>query len=252
MEYEKKDWDHTVAIFGGNEPTETVKAGVRLVAQAIATARAVVLTGGDGKDSSGVKGEALNAVETDGRWIGVLNSKGANSTSVDTATSLLLDPRLGHQRNLLEAWLCDAAVVFEGGRGTASECVSSLCLGRPVLLVGDRWHDDRGDYDLPALFAGEGAATTARSDLVKASHQRLGLGGAMGSLVRTDVKPDRLVTHENCQHISVEELSLEPDGRLLSWLTQVVATTPFAEFPDIAELRALKQAHREWMAGPRA
>jgi predicted Rossmann-fold nucleotide-binding protein len=50
---------------------------------------------------------------------------------------------MGHQRNFLEALLCDAAVVFEGKEGTISEAVGTLCLGKPVLLWANGWTEDR-------------------------------------------------------------------------------------------------------------
>jgi hypothetical protein len=71
---------------------------------------------------------------------------------------VILTPGGSHQRNFVEACLCDAAIAIGVSKGTSSEALFSLYLRRPVALVG--WKD-----------AGDLPATTER--LLRAARRRI-------------------------------------------------------------------------------
>ena len=127
-----------VGMFGGGSsslPQEAESLG-RLVAT---TTNWIVLTGGSGPDqrSSAVKHRALIGPDAAGRpWMGLLQSADPIPTPPPSNGFVFKTP-LGHKRNYLEAMLCDAAFAFPGGSGTLSEVVAMLCLGRPVVLIGE-------------------------------------------------------------------------------------------------------------------
>lgn len=150
-----------VAIFGGNTISEPVARAAHVLAEAVVDADALLLTGGDGSDGPGVKDRARRAVAGRGRWVGVAFGDGEPATR-ETDDGLVVDPALGHQRNLLEACLCDAAIVLPGGSGTVSEALAALGLARPVLLVGQTW---AGVEDADLLLRLVAAEPVADADL---------------------------------------------------------------------------------------
>lgn len=135
-----------------------MRRAARAVAVGVLSGGMRVVTGGDGTDGPGVKDQVRAAVAGRGRWAGVAYDGPTGRPCATTSRDgLLLRPRIGHQRNLLIASLCDAAVVLEGGLGTTSECLAALGLGRPVLLVGSHWDGPVPDL-LPRLVRGDPVA----------------------------------------------------------------------------------------------
>jgi predicted Rossmann-fold nucleotide-binding protein len=235
----------TIAIFGGNDaPTEVASS----VAEAIAKSSRVVLTGGDGKDHDGVKGQALLAArQAGGAWIGVPRGRKPPPSSSRPDRGLLLRAEIGHRRNLFEAWLSDAAVVFEGGLGTVSECVSSLCLGRPVLLVGRTWVERRVEYvGLPMLFGEDAVPDEHLQRLVDDTKTKLGDGkGPMSTEVSEVIDLARLKAHHSlCRHIE------NPDDVapiLKKWVAKA-ARNRLGHFPHGAGLDELEPDYDDWWA----
>jgi predicted Rossmann-fold nucleotide-binding protein len=140
-----------IAVFGSNEHLPSAES----VGCEVARRGSILLTGGIGINEDAVKEKAIAGAKDAARnfkafapWIGVARDKrrGDSNKSED---SLVIHPGFNHKRNYIEACLCDVAIAFEGGGGTLSEVIFCLSLGKPVVLVGDRWraehHFDRFD-----------------------------------------------------------------------------------------------------------
>jgi uncharacterized protein (TIGR00725 family) len=233
-----------VAVFGGNAVgRDVLQLAVRL-GQRIAENHAIVLTGGDGGSRGEVKQEAVAGARGHGSWIGVLNSRGGAAHHRATERGFVLDARMGHQRNLLEAALCDAAVVLEGGDGTVSELVASLCLGRPVLLVGETWRT--GWPELVALFRDPSTADagdTAR--LVQTARRRLDVrNGPMAADVRTTIVQDRLRTTPSCRYVDLAHAPAVAG----QWLESLAETPRAGALPRVDHFDAVRAPYADWTA----
>jgi predicted Rossmann-fold nucleotide-binding protein len=190
-----------VGIFGGtaNADVETAAMARRLGADVSAVAPCLVLTGGDNPRGKGAKNEALAA--PDGRldrgWIGV-----TRDGRVDVRTprpGLVLDTDLGHRRNYLEACLVDGALALPGEEGTISEATATLCLGKPVVFVGDFWLESSPLAPvLNEAGAGRSIAATAWTVWITAAMTRLGGDprSPIGRLIELDVRAERLAGAE--------------------------------------------------------
>ena len=234
----------TVAVFGGNHVPSAMASPV---ARAVVEVGGVVLTGGDGKHHGGIKGQALVAAnDAAGDWIGVPNGHSPPPTASRSGRGLVLRPEIGDRRNLFEAWLCDAAIVFEGGLGTVSECVSALCLGRPVLLLGRTWVEKSTEYvGLPALFTLARPPARQRKILVEHTRTKLGAGldGPMSAQVDEVIRLDRLVADPSlCRHVEGPEEALD---LVEDWVVTAVEDR-LGHFPSGAGLDALERPYRDW------
>jgi predicted Rossmann-fold nucleotide-binding protein len=130
-----------IATFGGGSPTKEIsKVAKKIGVELAANIEWIVLSGGadPGADQS-VKNRVLvgPAARPAKGWIGVL--RGTKVEARASGSGLVLETTLGHKRNYLEACLCDAAIVLPGGVGTLSEAVSTLCLHKPAVFVGNEW-----------------------------------------------------------------------------------------------------------------
>lgn len=114
-----------------------------MIGSAIAKKRGVLLTGGDSSSGKAVKERAIAGAEAVrgegflGPWIGVSRGASRPSFRADDDKSFVIQTDLNHKRNYLEACLCDAAIAFEGGKGTVSEVTFCLSLQKPVVLIGN-------------------------------------------------------------------------------------------------------------------
>jgi hypothetical protein len=140
-----------VAVFGGNEPDDRQVAAARAFGARLNRSGAVLLTGGAGEDPRTVKDAAIRAaieaasIGSPAEWIGVQRRLDPAPPVVKGPRSIVVTPGFDHRRNLVGACLCDAAIVIEGGSGTASEALFALYLRRPVVVVGaDRGTDPAG------------------------------------------------------------------------------------------------------------
>lgn len=244
-----------VAVFGGNRVPAEVGEVARRTARRIAGAGGVVLSGGAGSSSRNVKDEANAAARAAGRWVAVLNSTGRPRGCSPEDAGLVLRPEIGDQRNLLEASLCDACVVLaEGaGGGTLSELVAALCLGRPVLLLGDPaadgdWRTVHGWFGpgVPGPLADDDAARRV-VDRVRAT---LGTSPLLAPLVDAHVTTGNLRLGDGCSLLSPAD-----DDAARTWIEQRVTERPLGRFPDVAgpdqdarELRDLGPAYEAWLA----
>jgi len=105
----------------------------------------VLLTGGSGGKSDAVKDWAIAGADRAAQeghvapWIGIIREKETPAKRAQEQRTRVLRPPYNHERNFLEAFVCDAAIAFEGGDGTISEVAFCLALGRPIVLVGSEW-----------------------------------------------------------------------------------------------------------------
>ncbi|WP_454698329.1 SLOG cluster 4 domain-containing protein [Arthrobacter humicola] len=134
-----------IAIFGGSREADILDLAERL-GNAVGAKNEIALTGGDSPKNPDtyVKYRALrgafnaNALSL---WIGVTRTKQLPAKSSPQDRGLLVASTLDHQRNYVEASMCDAAICLKGDKGTISEMTCALALKRPVALVGDHWKD---------------------------------------------------------------------------------------------------------------
>jgi predicted Rossmann-fold nucleotide-binding protein len=136
-------------VFGANDPSEDELAAARLIGAAVNARGAVLLTGGDGSDPGTVKDAAIDAANRAGSedspptWMGVANTEDAGRPVWRGESSVVVQPGWGHRRNFVAACLCDVAVALgASSRGTASEALFCLYLGRPLVILGDASTDD--------------------------------------------------------------------------------------------------------------
>jgi predicted Rossmann-fold nucleotide-binding protein len=193
-----------VCVFGGGSGSLVDEA--QQLGLAIATeTKWIVFTGGSGPDrhSQAVKHRALVGPGDSGRpWMGLLRT-GERLPESDSANGFVFKTRLDHRRNYLEAVLCDAAVAFPGGSGTKSEVVATLCLGKPVVLVGDEWSEAKPG------FVGRLSGNTKRS-LVDATRKKFNESpkvAAIDELIARDIVAANLVgVEQRCVWISTKRL----------------------------------------------
>lgn len=130
-----------VAVFGPNEAQEDERQAGRLLGQAIARQKAIVLTGGIWrtsprkiKDIAIVAAEETNTATDSPMWIGVANEP-SPAPWKEFHRGGVLTPGGRHERNFVEACLCHAAIAIGVSDGTSSEAIFALYLRRPVALV---------------------------------------------------------------------------------------------------------------------
>jgi uncharacterized protein (TIGR00725 family) len=243
-----------VAVFGGNKVSEEVIALARWTGGEIADCGFIVLTGGRGSDptksvSKKVKDAAIDGARTrtHGRWIGVLNNTGGKPSVEFTNSSLIISPQMASQRNFLEANLCDASVVFEGGSGTLSEAVSMLCLGKPVLRVEAK---SSGSRSLHQLFKTKELPAKEASELVNTARRKLSLdGGPMKDLI------EQTVVSANLRSLPahsgfVSTTSQEIHQAMQRWLESLRSLTNTGAFPELERYADVKRCYdgylRNW------
>jgi uncharacterized protein (TIGR00725 family) len=260
-----------VAVFGSSKDVpQEVMTLAKCVGSKIADQGFVVLTGGTmkaQKDPKTVKDAALKGAAPDGHWIGVLKKgKFPDRESGDNSPDFRSEDKggvvcsdMGHQRNLLEAWLCDAAIVLKGTEGTISEAVSTLCLGKPVLLAGITWQEGGSAPNRPVtnvqnalyqLFSTRNLAEDQKSSLVETALGRLREGnenGPMRHLITATVQSGKVQFPERgcfVQAASPEEAC----KTIASWLTELQALPRTGEFPSLgARYDQVKANYDEWL-----
>jgi predicted Rossmann-fold nucleotide-binding protein len=198
----------TVAVFGGSsEVPEEVLELAHCVGSKISAAEFVILTGGRLDESAppasvesipqeSVKDAALLGAAPAGHWIGVLKGSNCPGFQREGKGSVIFS-HMDHQRNFLEASLCDAAIVLEGGIGTISEAVSAISLGKPVLLAGTVWA--KKCPALHQLFEVRNLADNSEDILFKKARKRLGEKTdkcSMRDLIEQALKPGSIQLHE--------------------------------------------------------
>lgn len=208
-----------MAVFGGNTVPTAVREAARVIAGAVLEGGALLLTGGDGTDGAGVKDQARLAVAGRGRWVGIAFAGTGSTVARRTDDGIVVEPGLGHQRNLLEACLCDAAVVLPGGIGTVSEGLAALGLGRPVLLIGDAFAGAPDADVLPRLVRGEHVDAAALDGWCRAARARVrGPSAWLHGLGEEILRPDRVragLATGGARPLSLAEVSRD---RVRTWI----------------------------------
>lgn len=131
-----------IAVFGSSseDHVDVLELADRM-GQTISEHEAMILTGGTGPADKPVKNRAIQGAmrRHSAYWIGVDRKLAGPGEGFVQDRGYLIESSLNHQRNYLEACMCDAAICLYGGDGTTSELASCLCLRRPVALVGSEW-----------------------------------------------------------------------------------------------------------------
>jgi uncharacterized protein (TIGR00725 family) len=257
-----------VAVFGSSrEVPDEILALAHCVGSKIAAQGFVVLTGGtmDKEPPKAVKDAALNGATPDCDWIGVLQDGSCRDSSHEGncadfrpyGKGRVVYSDMGHQRNFLEALLCDAAVVFAGKEGTISEAVSTLCLGKPVLLCANSRTEDCPATNqlleiqeaLYQLFETQDLTEKQKCDLAKATIHRLEKGGDNGPLkgrITETVKPQRIQLPERSRLVPITDP--EPCHTITGWLTEREIFPRTGEFPDLGgRYSQIKAEYDEWL-----
>jgi predicted Rossmann-fold nucleotide-binding protein len=161
-----------IAIFGANAPNDdAVKAAAKFLGQTIGQRRCILLTGGENKNSGNIKDLAIvgaNNANSQGYlapWISVPQNRSRRPDQEDR--TLLMDLGLQkHQRNILEAHLCDGAIALPGKDGTISEVGLCLALKRPVVFVGWGPNTKRLPQNWTSILATTKRRVQERSDRI--------------------------------------------------------------------------------------
>jgi uncharacterized protein (TIGR00725 family) len=139
-----------IAVIGASVATAEQEQVAEEVGFGLATAGAIVITGG----GPGVMaGASRGAARAGGIVIGLL--PGENRAAANPWVQVALPTGLGELRNGLIVRACDAAVAVGGAYGTLSEIALALVAGKPVIGVGT--------WDISGVEAAESpAAAVAR------------------------------------------------------------------------------------------
>jgi len=232
-----------IAVFGGNGVRQDVLDLARSIGSGRIAARGgIVLTGGDGKVTGQVKNDAIYGARSHGGWwIGVPKGRGGAPSQELDGQGLVLKPEMGHQRNFLEAWICDAAIVLQGEAGTVSELVSALCLNKPVLLIGETWMNDWPN--VYRLFEEGEMDVSLKVEVITEAVAKLDqLVGPMAHHVRKLVTADRLTTTTWCRYAGSAEGIIAVD----QWLTAFSGAAGTGDFPEVEGFEELEHAYAEW------
>lgn len=254
---------HIVAVFGGNKVEDDVAKKARTTSRQIVAHEAIVLSGGDGKDRRGqpvedknVKDEANAAALPHGRWISVLNKRvGQSRDCISTGRGAVVRPRTGDQRNLLEVWMSDACIVLAtgAGDGTFSELVSALCLGRPVLLIGDpaTWRTDPLWSQVREWIESRQVDDGSTEAITKRVREYL-CKGAIWDLVSDTLTAEKLHVPDGCAFLAPGD-----DAAADRWIGERLDAGQVGDFPSIdskddtvgREFETLRAKYLEWLKG---
>lgn len=233
-----------IAVFGGTGSGPIALA--KNVGSNISKHGYILLTGGIGKGTASVKEQAILGAQL-GPWIGVdRDLKELGYTVIRGGKAFIVQTDLDHKRNCLEACLCDAAVALEGEDGTASEAVSCLCLGKPVVFIGDSWKK----YGLE--LSGE---SVKYKEMVDAALKRVGkfFEGSekdepLDKLFKWDEVPQNL--RRNATYQWLPSPTDEASGILtnaLDWLRKCMPALPQGYFPEIERYDFVIDAYNRWV-----
>ncbi|MDQ0079494.1 SLOG cluster 4 domain-containing protein [Arthrobacter oryzae] len=246
------------AVFGGNQmksetdPQYQERLGLaERFGFAIADRDAILLTGGTGPALSPVKNRAIRGAlnKSDASlWIGVDRIDETVEPMVQMPEAghaglggFVIRSTLDHQRNVLEAYLADAAICLMGGNGTVSEMTFSLSLGRPIALVGDKWPDT---YDLKTAHGLEKAIQETHTRLQK-SYGKHKLDPSLYDKTALHARlTERLTAPESVKYFGSDSSVKE----VLDW-AEAASITPNLPgcFPDVPQHGAVRDKYEEWI-----
>jgi uncharacterized protein (TIGR00725 family) len=222
-----------IGIFGGSSAgdLESERIAVRVGGDIASQSDWIVLTGGDDPGGPGVKNKALTEPnEPPGNgWVGVTRAETVECREVERGLVLRTD--LGHQRNYLEACLIDAAVVLPGETGTISEAVAALCLGKPVVFLGDGWMTSKYWTCLAPITWETPLDDATRAKWIELAMRRLGENqeSTIGHLIRRDIRADNLRETRN----RIAYLPSERISETVAILESLFPPSPTHAFPNL-------------------
>ena len=244
-----------IGVFGG-ETKESRRCNVLESAEAfgriIAAKGHITMTGGTDAEPdtslpcTGVPKSVALRGASGYPWIGVAPDEppipeiDERSRAVPNGMTCVVYTSMGNRRNYLEACLCDAAIVVEGGNGTVSEAASCLALGRPIVFIGDYW---REKFNLDSNRA------AVIEDMVDRTFRRL-------KLDKTQPDPDFAFTFESLQrHIDFARrysyATLATDDQRQDVFADLVSLIPDDGFPlnypSVAGLAQAKAKYAAWV-----
>lgn len=120
-----------IAVVGGSTATPEVCQAARKVGEAIASAGAILVTGGLG---GVMEAASQGAKEKGGTVIGIL--PGFSRKDANPYVDIPIITGLGDGRNMLIVQTAQAVIAFPGEYGTLSEIALALKIGRPVVSLG--------------------------------------------------------------------------------------------------------------------
>lgn len=117
-----------IAVVGGGEIDDDLRATARAIGRGLAEAGVVVVCGGLGETF-----EALMAgvTEADGTTVAILPGHSRESIAADATVSI--PTGLGEARNVLIVRSCQAMIAVGGGFGTLSELALAARAGIPIV-----------------------------------------------------------------------------------------------------------------------
>jgi uncharacterized protein (TIGR00725 family) len=145
-----------VAVVGPGDADAETCAVARSVGELLASAGAVVLTGGLGGVMAAA---AAGALSVDGVAVGLLPG---TSRADGSAHTVLLPTGLGEMRNGLLVRAADAVIAVGGSWGTLSEIALARRSGVPVVVIGG-WSvrdADGSPVDVATVDSAESAVAT--------------------------------------------------------------------------------------------
>jgi len=120
-----------IAVVGGSTASPEVYAAAREVGQEVASAGAVLITGGLG---GVMEAASQGAKEKGGTVVGIL--PGFSRKDANPYVDIPIVTGLGDGRNMLIVQTAQAVIALPGEYGTLSEIAFALKIGRPVVSLG--------------------------------------------------------------------------------------------------------------------
>ncbi len=131
-----------IAVIGASQATEAMLTAAEVVGRTLASAGAVVVTGGLG----GVMEAACRGAKTaGGLTLGLL--PGTDPSAANQWVDVIVPTGMGEGRNILVVRTSSAVIAVGGEYGTLSEIALALRAAIPVIGI-DTWSLTRGDGDL--------------------------------------------------------------------------------------------------------
>ncbi len=153
--------------------------------------------------------------------------------------------------------MSDACIVLAtgAGDGTFSELVSALCLGRPVLLIGDpaTWRTDPLWSQVREWIESRQVDDCSTETITQRVREYLRMG-AIWELVRDTLTAENLHVAEGCAFLAPDE-----DAAADRWIGERLRAGQVGEFPSIdseddtvrREFETLRSEYLEWLEGLR-
>jgi predicted Rossmann-fold nucleotide-binding protein len=230
-----------IAVFGSTiQDTLQLAEGI---GSQIAARDCILLTGGKGKSDERVSERAIDGAKRHppAPWVGLERGPTPAPAKPD-GSGIVLRPGYDHQRNYLEAHMCDVAIALSGKEGTPAEVGFCLALDRPVVLVGKTW---RVDYGLSKL--GNGAPLELFSKAVEAKGGDVLPGEPLYAAITA--ARDRLDKGLSRYRLFSDEEASSAEA-IVDAALEILGGRPLPGcVPAVPGLESLKREYDDWIAG---